>query len=90
MRLTRIDFEGKPGHYATAQRRDGMHNGPDIILVTILTPDTPNGCEHHVNADSEDDIRSMAECLQHHLNGCQGTGSDIHGYYVELLRLSNL
>ena len=52
MRLTRIDFEGsskRPGHYATAQRRDNMHNGPDIILVRILTPDTPNGREHHVN-----------------------------------------
>ena len=39
MRITRIDFEGRheingqAGHwYATAQRRDGMHNGPDIIL----------------------------------------------------------
>ena len=45
MKITRIDFEGRheinghAGHwYATAQRRDGMHNGTDFILVTIFFP----------------------------------------------------
>ena len=93
MRITRIDFEGsskRPGHYATAQRRTGSGSAPNVVVVTILTPDVPDGREHHVTADCEDDIRSMAECLQHHLDGCRGTGSDIHGYYVELLRLSDL
>ena len=97
MRITRIDFEGRheingqAGHwYATAQRRDGMHNGPDIVLVTIFAPQMPNGREHHVDADSKDDLWSMAECLQYHLDGCRGTNSMIHDYYRELLRLSNL
>jgi len=96
MRITRIDFEGRheikgqAGHwYATAQRRDGMHNGPDIVLVTILSPDTPNGREHHVDADCEEDLRSMAECLQHQLDGYAGTNSEINDYYLELLKLSN-
>lgn len=90
MRITRIDFEGEAGYYAKAQRRDGMHNGPDIILVTIFTPDTPNGREHHVDADRDDVIRSMAECLQRHLKGCPGANSDATAYYRDLLRLSNL
>ena len=90
MRLTRIDFEGKPGHYATAQRRTGSGTAPNVVVVTILTPDVPNGREHHVTADCEDDLFSMAECLQHHLDGCQGTNSMIHDYYRELLRLSDL
>jgi len=90
MRLTRIDFEGKSGHYATAQRRVGSGTAPNVVVVTILTPDMPDGREHHVVADCEDDLRSMAECLQHHLDGCRGTNSDVYGYYAELLRLSDL
>ena len=90
MRITRIDFEGRPGHYATAQRRSGPSAAPNVVVVTILTPDVPDGREHHVTADCEDDLRSMAECLQHHLDGCRGTGSDVYGYYAELLRLSDL
>ena len=90
MRLTRIDFEGKPGHYATAQRRTGSGSAPNVVVVTILTHDQPTGREHHVTADCEDDIRSMAECLQYHLDGCRGTNSDVGDYYRELLRLSDL
>jgi len=90
MRITRIDFEGKPDHYATAQRRTASGNAANVVVVTILTPDIPNGREHHVTADCEDDIRSMAECLQYHLDGYRGTGSDVHDYYLELLRLSDI
>jgi hypothetical protein len=97
MRITRIDFEGRheidgqAGHwYATAQRRDGMHNGPNVVLVTIFAPDTPNGREHHVDAGCEEDLFSMADCLHHHLEGGRGTNSDIHDVYRDLLRLSDL
>ncbi len=85
MRITRIDFEGQDGNYATAVRR----RGSDHIEVTILTPDVPDGREHSVLAGCRDDIFSMAECLQHHLDGHRGTNSMIHDYYNELLRLSD-
>ena len=85
MRITRIDFEGQKGHYATAIRR--RHD--DHIEVTILTPKMNRGREHHVLADCEEDLFSMAECLQHELDGCRGTNSMIHDYYRELLRLSD-
>jgi len=90
MRITRIDFEGKPGYYATAQHRRTSGGAPNIVVVTIITPEQPNGREHRVTADCEDDIRSMAKCLQYHLDGVRGTSSDVHDYYLELLRLSDI
>ena len=67
-----------------------MHNGPDIVLVTIFSPQMPDGREHYVDADSKEDLFSMAECLQMQLEGCRGTNSMIHDYYNRLLWLSNL
>ncbi|MGC9455741.1 MAG: hypothetical protein ACP5HU_12910 [Phycisphaerae bacterium] len=90
MQITRMDFEGKPGRYATCQRRQRTDGLPAMIDVTILTPQQPDGRVHHVQADCEEDLRSMAECLQRHLDGCPGTNSDVYGYYAELLRLSDL
>ena len=54
MRITRIDFEGEFGNFATAVRkRDSQY-----VEVTILTPGMPDGREHSVQADSEEDIYS--------------------------------
>ena len=89
MRLTRIDFEGKPGHYATAQRRAASGTVPNVVVVTTLTPDMPDGREHHVAADCQEDVWSMAECLQHQLDGYTGSNSEVNDYYLELLKLSN-
>ena len=85
MRITRIDFEGQSGNYATAVRK----RDDDHIEVTILTPGNPDGRRHRVLADCEEDLFSMAECLQHHLDGHRGTNSMIHDYYRELLKLSD-
>ncbi|HEX7010765.1 MAG TPA: hypothetical protein VF184_12350 [Phycisphaeraceae bacterium] len=85
MRITRMDLEGTPGHYATITRRTGS----DQIEVTILTPDQPEGRVHHVQADCEEDLWSMAECLQHHLDGHRGTNSMIHDYLRELQRFAD-
>ncbi len=87
MRISRIDFEGQnKGHYATAARR----RDTDHIDVTILTPDNPNGLDHHVQADCKEDIYSMADCMQVTLDGYEGSGSEIQDYYNELLRLSDI
>ena len=85
MRITRIDFEGRPGNYATAVRKQSS----DHVEVTILAPDTPNGQQHHILADCQEDLFSMAECLQERLEGHRGTNSDIHDYYRELMRLGD-
>jgi len=86
MRITQIDFEGRAGYYATATR---PVTAPGTIDVAILTPDVPNGRGHTVQADCEDDIWSMADCLHHELEGCKGTRGDIDEYYQALLRLSD-
>ena len=85
MQITRIDIQGTPGNYATITRRPGS----ETIEVTILTPDQPDGRVHQVQADCDEDIQSMAECLQYHLDGYRGTNSDIHDYYATLQRFAD-
>ena len=88
MRTTRIDLEGHPGNYATITRKRGS-GGSNLIEVTILTPALPDGRTHHVQADCEEDIWSMAECLQEQLDGVRGTNSMIHDYLRELQRFAD-
>jgi hypothetical protein len=85
MRITRIDFEGKPGYYATATRR----RDSDLIEFAILTPDMPNGRNGKIQADCEDDIYSLADGLHHALEGCKGTSGDIDEYHRALLKLGD-
>ena len=86
MRITRIDIQGSnASHYATITRRQGF--AP--IKVTILTPDQPNGRIHYVQAGCDEDIQSMSECLQYHLDGYRGTNGDIHDYYMTLQRFAD-
>jgi hypothetical protein len=80
-----MDVEGAPGRYATIVRKAGS----DQIEVTILTPEVPNGRIHQVQADCEVDVWSMAECLQHHLDGARGTNSMINDYYRDLQRFAD-
>ena len=86
MRITRIDFVGKPGYYATATRR----READRIEVTILAEAIPGGQrDHSVQADCEEDIWSMADCLHFELEGCKGTRGDIDDYHRALLKLGD-
>ena len=92
MKLTRIDFEGSIKNYkvcATAQRKE-RHTNDNQILVTTISPENPNGRQHWVNAACEDDVYSMADCLQCFLDGYKGSNSEIQTYYHELLKLSDI
>ena len=81
MRITEMKLAGRlnknnlPEYFAT------IHRVPDndTITVTIIGPDSEK--EHIVEADSPEDVFSMAECLQYHLDGCKGTNSMVHDYY---------
>ena len=77
------DGKGMPRAFAKIGRKPGS----DQIEVTILTPGSER--THHVQADCEEDIRSMAECLQYQLDGHKGTNSMIHDYYRELQRFAD-
>jgi hypothetical protein len=81
MRIVKIELAGRlnknniPEYFATLHRVPGN----DTMTVTIIGPDSER--EHIVEADSPEDVFSMAECLQFHLDGCKGTNSMIHDYY---------
>ena len=85
MRITRIDIEGQAGEYATIERK----RDSDYIHVTLLTRGNPDGFDHYVMADCDEDIWSMAECMQIALDGQRGTNSMIHDYYRELQRFAD-
>jgi len=88
MRITRIDLEGRApgsGYHAIMKRK----RGSAYITATLLTPAMPNGREHHVQADCEHDLWSLAECLQETLDGHRGTHSMIGDYYRELQRFAD-
>ena len=95
MRITSIELagtsqtklhDGTPG-LPRAFARISRPNGSDHIHVEILAPGSER--THHVQADCEQDIRSMAERLQHHLDGHRGTNSMIEDYHRLLLQLSD-
>ena len=67
---------GTPIAFATVHRVPGS----DTMTVTISQP-SGGDREHVVEVNSPEDVFSMAECLQHHLDGCKGTNSMVHDYY---------
>ena len=76
MRTTRIEIEGRPGHYATVSRKQGARN----IDITMLTPDEPDGVTIHADARDAGSIRYAAAWVQKRLDGHQGTAGDIEDY----------
>jgi hypothetical protein len=81
MHIVKMELAGRitkgslPEYFATIHRVPGN----DFITVTIVGPDSEK--EHLVEANNSEDVFSMAECLQYHLEGNKGTNSDVHGYY---------
>jgi len=80
MRITRIDVEGEEGRYATMTSK----RGAEFIEVEILVPEQPDGRVHRVQADCDEDLASMADCLRHELRG-----GDRTQYHQALRRLAN-
>jgi hypothetical protein len=86
MRITSIELAGTskttlrngspglPGAFARICRAQG----DDHITVELLTPG--NERSHEVQADDHDDQWSMAQILQHALDGYEGTNSEIEEY----------
>jgi len=78
--------DGSPG-LPRAFARISRKPGDGHITVELLAP----GCEraHQVQANDADDLWSMAECLQAHLDGHKGTNSEIDEVYRELQRFAD-
>lgn len=88
MNIYRIELAGEidkktglPICFATIYSRPG--NGQ--FTVTITTPDNitdaQSSRDHVVDATCQEDVFSMAQCLQYHLDGYKGTNSEVHEYY---------
>ena len=95
MRITSIELagssktvlhDGSPG-LARAFARISRKQGDEHITVELIIPGGER--THHVQADCDEDIWSMAECLQYHLDGYRGTNSEIHDYHRELQRFAD-
>jgi hypothetical protein len=65
---------GMPGAFARICRVQG----DDHITVELLTPG--NERSHEVQANDRDDQWSMAQILQHALDGYEGSNSEINEY----------
>ncbi|MBI9017353.1 MAG: hypothetical protein JEZ07_08855 [Phycisphaerae bacterium] len=66
---------GDPTKTATITRK----HGDEYIKVVMIDGD--NVLTHHVLPDCQEDVFSMAGCLQYYLDGYEGTNSEIHDYY---------
>jgi hypothetical protein len=86
MRITAIELagsskttlrDGKPG-LARAFARVSRRAGDDHISVELLTHAGER--THQVQADDGDDLFSMAQILQHALDGYEGSNSEVHDY----------
>ena len=97
MRITSIELagsskttlrDGTPG-LPRAFARISRKLGNDYIAVEILTTGGAGDRTHKVQADDRDDLWSMAEILQHALDGYEGTNGDIDGYYRAIQMLAD-
>lgn len=85
MRILEIQLAGsiKPGQavpetFVTIRRKLQA----EAIEVTLITADGER--KHHVEPDCDEDMYSMAECIQYHLDGYTGTKSMIYDVYQRL------
>ena len=69
--------DGMPG-LPRAFARISRKPGDEHITVELIIPGGER--THHVQADCEEDVRSMAACLQVQLDGFKGTNSEIDEY----------
>ena len=74
---------GLPRAFAKISRK----LGDEHIAVELLTP--AGDRTHQVQADDRDDQWSMAEILQHALDGYVGTNGDIDGYFRTIRMLGD-
>ena len=92
MRVTSIELageveKGKGQKLPRAFARISREVNSDYITVEVLVPGHEH--THHVQADCEEDLWSMAECLQFQLDGHKGTNSMIHDYLRVLQRFAD-
>ena len=94
MRITSIELagtsettlhDGTPG-LPRAFAKVSRTTDDEYFEVTIVRPGGDR--KHMIRADCEEDIRSMAECLQSQLDGYDGSSSEVEEYARLLMQFS--
>jgi hypothetical protein len=80
MKVKTITIEGQTGFTATITR-ERPAKGPECIFCEVADAKGKRIAMHHVSTDDRDDQYSLAECIQHQLDGGRGTNSMIHDYF---------
>jgi hypothetical protein len=78
MKVTRIEIKGRTGTAAISRESE---NKVECIFCEIRNPAGQRVAIHHVDVNDRDDQFSMAQGLQHQLDGYSGTNSEIHEYF---------
>jgi len=92
MKVKTITLEGETNYTATISRGtspEEVQSTEIYIIVEIRDAEGELVNMHLVSRDDQADQFSMAECMQYMLDGCKGTNSMIHDFYMELQRFAN-
>ena len=82
MQITRIDIEGRQGHYATVQVKK-----PDGILVEILTPDNPDGKTRWLATPCKNGmVITMSMMMAEELDGDQAKSDDYLAFLKQMVK----
>jgi len=75
MKVKTLTLEGQTGYTAILTR--------DKKSIICQIDDNHGNCIniHNVSPDDRDDQFSLAECIQHQLDGCHGTNSMKHDFF---------
>ncbi len=89
MRITSIELTGttlRGQRTPRAAARISRKPGEPTLCVEIWTPEAER--THTVDVHCDEDIRSMADCLQATLDGCRGTNFDRYEYFTLLRQVA--
>ena len=92
MKIKTITFEGQSGYTCTISLSTSPELTQDnelFIKCEIYDADGEMANIHYVSQDDNEDQLSMAQCVQHILDGCRGTNSMIHDCLREIQRFAN-
>ena len=91
MIIKSITLEGDSGYTCTISLSASPENKLDnelFIKCEIYDEEGEMANIHYVARDDAEDQRSMAQCMQHVLDGCKGTNSMVHAYLDEIHRFA--
>ena len=89
MKVKEITLQGDSGYTCTISISASPENKLDnelFIKCEMYDEEGEMANIHYVSRDDKDDQHSMAQCIQHILDGCRGTNSMVHDYlrYIQL------